>query len=184
MSVRVIAAVLATPVSLLTGAAGASATAAPPTSPGTTIASLPVQTCVDISTTTISGFYRYVYGATCTGSSAQTFRFRPVTTAPAGTYQIVNASSGQCLVQYQTGVKQHACTGSVPPDSTDTEWTLTRVGTTGNDYRFGVASTAGTSSPTCLQVYPRPRSHPGPVLLLQACDATHPTQVLTLTSAP
>jgi len=164
----------------------ASAGAAPVSAglPGTTIASVPIQTCADVSTAYLPGFYGYVYGATCTGSPAQTFRFVPLTGKPAGTYQIVNASSGKCLVQYQMGVKQHSCTGSVPPDGTVTEWTLVRVGSTGYAYRFVVTTTAATSSPTCLQVYPRPRSHPGPVLLLQACDSTQPTQTLTLTSAP
>ena len=184
MSSRVIAAMSIVPVLMLTGVAGGSPALAAVASPGTTIASLPVQTCVDVSTTNAIGFYGYVYGATCTGSSAQTFQFHPLTSGPAGTYQITSASSGQCLVQYQSGVKQHTCTGSVPPDSTDTEWTLSRVGTTGYAYRFVVTTTAGTSSPTCLQVYPRPKSHPGPVLQLQTCDTTQPTQVLTLTSAP
>jgi len=143
-----------------------------------------VHTCADVSTTKFGGFYGYVYGATCTGSPAQTFRFRPLKHKPAGTYQIVNAASGQCLVQSHNGVKQHRCTGSVPRDSSDTEWTLIKVGTTGHHYRFAVTTTTTTPSPTCLQVYPKPRSHPGPVFLLQRCDTTHPTQILALTSAP
>lgn len=182
-----IAAILAGTMSVFMGAAGGPAPAVA-ASPGTTIASIPVQTCADVSTASVSGFYGYVYGAGCTGSPAQTFQFRSLTGEPAGTYQIVNASSGQCLIQYQSGVKQHACSGSVPPDSTNTAWTLTQVGTTGYHYRFAVTTTTTTTtttaSPTCLQVYPKPRSHPGPVLLLQACDATQPNQVLTLTAAP
>lgn len=109
---------------------------------------------------------------------------QPLTGRPAGTYQIANVSNGQCLVQYQSGVKQHACTGSSPPDSTNTEWTLIKVGATECNFPFFVTTTAATSSPTCLQIYPKPRSHPGPVLPLQACDTTQPTQVLTLTFAP
>lgn len=179
-----IAAVLTGTISVLIGAAGLAVAPAAAASSGTTIASLPVQTCVDVSTANVSGFYGYVYGASCTGLPAQTFRFHSLTSEPAGTYQIVSASSGQCLIQYQSGVKQHACTGSVPPDSTNTAWTLTKVGATGYHYRFAVTTTIITASPTCLQVYPRPRSHPGPVLLLQACDSTQPNQVLTLTAAP
>lgn len=179
-----IAGMLAVTASVLAGAAGGSLVPVPANSPVSTIASLPVQTCADVSTANVSGFYGYVYGASCTGSPAQTFRFKPLTGRPAGTYQIANASNGQCLVQYQLGVKQHACTGSIPPDSTNTEWTLIKVGATGYNFRFVVTTTAATSSPTCLQIYPKPRSHPGPVLLLQACDTTQPTQVLTLTSAP
>ncbi len=187
MAARVFATRLAKTVIALAGiatAAGGYPATASAASTGTTIASLPVQTCADVSTTTAPGFYGYVYGATCTGSAAQTFRFTPVTTGPAGSYQITSASSKQCLVQYQSGVKQHACSGSIPPDSTSTEWTLIRVGATGSDYRFVVTTSAATSSPQCLQVDPKPRSHPGPVLLLQACDTTQARQVLTLTSAP
>lgn len=179
-----LAAMLAVTVSMLSAVAGGHPAPAPATPPGTTIASLPLQTCADVSTATISGFYGYVYGTPCTGSPAQTFRFTPLTTGPTGTYQIVNASTGQCLIQYATGVKQNACTGSVPADSTNTEWTLTRVGTTGYDYRFVVTTSIATSSPTCLQILPKPRSHPGTVLVTQACDTTQPAQVLTLTSAP
>lgn len=179
-----LAAMLAVTVSMLSAVAGGHPAPAPTTTPDTTIASLPLQTCADVSTATISGFYGYAYGTPCTGSPAQTFRFTPLTTGPTGTYQIVNASTGQCLIQYATGVKQNACTGSVPADSTNTEWTLTRVGTTGYDYRFVVTTSIATSSPTCLQILPKPRSHPGTVLVTQACDTTQPAQVLTLTSAP
>ena len=160
-----IPAAVAIAMTVLTTATGGLLAPVPAAPAGTTIASLPVQTCADVSTSYQPGFNGYVYGAPCTGSPAQIFRFKPLTGAPAGTYQITNTSSGQCLVQQYSGVKQHACTSSVPPDATDTEWTLTKVGTTGFHYRFVVTTTATTSSPTCLQVYPRPRSHPGPVLL-------------------
>ena len=184
MAARVIAAMLAVAMSGITGVAAESPAVAASVSPGTTIASLPISTCVDVSTAAVPGFYGYVYGATCTGSSAQTFQFHALSVGPVGTYQVTNSSNGQCLVQYQTGVRLHTCSGSVPPDALNTAWTLIGVGTTGHDYRFMVTSTAATPSPQCLQIYPKPRSHPGPVLLLQACDTTQPTQVLTLTAAP
>lgn len=184
MSARRIAAVCTMSALVSTGVLGGSPAEAASSLPTSTIASQPLQTCVDVSTASVSGFYGYVYGAACTGSSAQTLQFHAVTSGPPATFQITNVSSHQCLVQYQSGVKQHSCTGSVPPDPTDTQWTLQKVGTTGFAYRFAVTSTAGTPTPTCLQVNPKPRSHPGPVLQLLTCDNAQPNQVLTLTTAP
>lgn len=132
----------------------------------------------------MSGFYGYVYGAACTGISTQNFQFHHVISGSAGTFQITNVSSRQCLIQYANGVKQNPCSSSVPPDFINTEWTLTRVGSAGFAYRLAVTSTLGTVAPTCLQVGPGPASHPGPVMLLTTCDPAQPDQVLTLTTAP
>lgn len=184
MNSRQIMALLATPAALTLVLADTSPTAATTGLPKTTIASQPLQTCVDISTTQVSGFYGYVYGAACTGISFQNFQFHRVISGPAGTFQITNVSSRQCLIQYANGVKQNPCSGSVPPDSINTEWTLTRVGSAGFAYRLAVTSTLGTVAPTCLQVGPRLASHPGPVMLLTTCDPAQPDQVLTLTTAP
>lgn len=187
MNSRQILAFLVAPAALtlvVADTSSAVARVAPVGVPQTTIASLPIQTCADVNTALVPGFYGYVYGAACTGTSTQNFQFHPITSAPAGTFQITNVSSKQCLIQYSNGVKQNPCSGSVPPDASNTEWTLTRVGTTGFAYRFAVTSTLATAAPTCLQVGPKPASHPGPVLLLQACDPAQPDQVLTLTIAP
>lgn len=184
MAARRIAAVLTVSAWVATGMLGGAPARAAIGWPATTIASRSVHACVDVSTANVSGFYGYVYGAACTGSSAQSFQFLAVTNGPPGTFQIKSVSSRQCLIQYQSGVKQHSCTGSVPSDPTNTEWTLQKVGTPGFSYRFAVTSTAGTATPKCLQVNPRLPSHPGAVLQLQTCDNAQPNQVLTLTRAP
>ena len=161
---------------LVAPAAGA-ATAAPVSS----IRSPAQQTCLDVSTT--SGLFADTYGHACDGAASQAFAFHALSTGPANTYEITSRSSGQCLDQYRSGIRQEACTGSVPPDPANVEWTLEQVGTTGHRYNFVVTDTVGTPSPRCVTVSPRPNGYPGPLFDLAACNGD-PSQVLALTVAP
>ena len=42
----------------------------------------------------------------------------------------------------------------------------------------------GTSSPECVQVYPKPNGYPGPLFDLKACDPAQSDQIITLATAP
>ena len=170
--------------------------APPPVDPSPTVTSAPMvaapmsrifsvsqHTCLDVSTTNPSLSFDDIYGAPCNRSPTQSFAFHRLEHSPAGTFEIVSRSSGQCLDQYRFGVRQESCTGSVPPDPSNVEWTLQHVGATGHRYRFQVTSTLGSASARCIQVSPRPSGYPGPLFTLTACSSS-PAQVLTLTTAP
>ena len=141
-------------------------------------------TCLDVATTDPSAGFLDTYGHACNGSTTQAFAFHALSTGPAATYEITSQSTGKCLDQYRSGIRQESCTGSVPPDTTNVEWTLQRVGTTGHRYHMLVTTTVGTSSPRCVQVYPTPNGYPGPLFDLTACATNQPAQVLTLNTAP
>ncbi len=167
---------------LLTAGVAVAPASAATAAPVSRIYSAAQNTCLDVSTT--GGYFVYVYGNPCTGSAAQAFAFHAVAGAPAGTYEITSRSTGQCLAQYRFGVRQQSCAGSVPPDPTNVEWTLQRVGTSGYRYKFVVTSTLGTVSPRCVEVDPQAGGYPGPTFNLTACATGVAAQVLSLTTAP
>jgi len=160
----------------------ATAAAATPAVAVSTIQSVSQRTCLDIAAAAPGSNFLDTYGHRCSTAMTQQFAFRPL--PGANTYEITNQSSGKCIDQYRFGIRQQTCTGSVPPDYTNVQWTLQQVGTTGHQYRFEVTTTAATSSPRCIQVYPKPNGYPGPTFVLTACNTAAPDQILTLTSAP
>lgn len=164
-------------VAMVAGSAEQAAAAAPVS----TIGSAAQRTCLDAATANPGGD---MAGHRCTAGTSQSFAFHPIAGAPAGTYQIISQSSGLCLDQYRFGIRQASCTGSVPPDASNTEWTLTQQGSSGNRYHFVVTTTVGTPSPRCVQVYPTPPGYVGPRFAISPCNSNDPSQTLTLSAAP
>jgi len=164
-------------VAMVTGSAEQAAAAAPVS----TIRSTTQSTCLDAATTNPGGD---MAGQKCTATTSQSFAFHPISGAAAGTYQITSQSSGSCLDQYRFGIRQASCTGSVPPDASNTEWTLTRLGSSGNRYHFVVTTTVGTPSPRCVQVYPAPPGYVRPRFAISPWNSNEPSQILTLSTAP
>lgn len=158
------------------------AAATPAVAAVSTIQSVSQRTCLDIAAAAPGSNFLDTYGHRCSTSITQQFAFHPL--PGVNTYEITNQSSGKCIDQYRFGIRQQTCTGSVPPDYTNVQWTLEQVGTTGHQYRFEVTTTAATSSPRCIQVHPKPNGYPGPTFTLTACNTAAPDQILTLTRAP
>jgi hypothetical protein len=132
------------------------------------IASTVVHTCLDVSTTDPAHSFLDIYGNPCNGSAPQSFTFRPVAGAPAGTYQIGTSSPGSCVVKYRFGLRSATC--STTPNPAYDEWTLQPVGTSGHDYRMLVTSTVGSTYPGCVIVAPRPNGYPGPLFTVHICS--------------
>jgi hypothetical protein len=153
------------------------------TAPVSTIYSAALNTCLDTSTTDPSHYFLDTYGHPCDGAVSQDFAFHAQSSGPAGTYEITSQATGQCIVKYRQALRQAACTGTVPPDSSSNEWTLQPVGTTGHDYRFVLTSTVGSAYPACIQVNPAPGGYPGPLFNTTYCS-TNSAQVLTLSTTP
>lgn len=161
----------------MTPAAGASA-------PVSRIYSAAQRTCLDVSTTDPGHYFLDTYGHSCDGAASQSFTFTALSGTPVGTYEITSRSTGECLDKYRSAIRQESCIGSVPPDYTNAEWTLQRDGTSGHRYLFVWTPSVGTSSPECVQVYPKPNGYPGPLFDLTECDTSQPDQIITLTTAP
>ena len=177
-SARMMMAAAAVSAAAVLTAPAAGATAAAPVS---RIYSSTQHTCLDVSTG--GGSSSDIYGHRCDGAASQRFAFHALRGKPHGTYEITSRSNSRCIDQYRFGIRQESCTGSVPPDPTNVEWTLKRVGTTGHRYNFVVTTTVATSSPRCVTVSPKPNGYPGPLFDLAACTGA-PSQVLSLTTAP
>jgi hypothetical protein len=153
------------------------------TAPISSIYSAAQNTCLDTSTTDPSHYFLDTYGHPCNGSTAQAFAFHAMSTGPAGTYEVTSQATGQCVVPYRSALRQAACSGAVPPDSVNDEWTLQPVGTTGNQYRFVLTYTLGNPTPACIQVNPQPNGYPGPLFNLAYCSSST-AQILTLSTTP
>lgn len=174
---------VAAALTLATGLVGATPAAAV-SAPVTRIYSAAQHTCLDVATTDPGHYFLDTYGHSCDGHTSRAFAFHALAGAPADTFEITSQSTGQCLDKYRSAIRQEACTGSVPPDYTNVEWTLQRVGTTGHRYLFVWSPTVGTASPECVQVYPTPNGYPGPLFNLTSCNAAQADQVIALTTAP
>lgn len=154
------------------------------TPPVSRIYSASQHTCLDVSTTDPGHYFLDTYGHSCDGATSQSFAFHALSGTPAGTFEITSQSTGMCLDKYRYGIRQESCTGSVPPDYTNAEWTLQRVGTSGHRYMIVWTPTVGTSYPECVQVYPKPNGYPGPLFNLTNCNTSQPDQTITLATAP
>ena len=168
----------------VTGLLVPSTAAAAPIALTSSIRSATLSTCLDVGTTNPAQGFLDIYGHGCDGSTTQAFTFHPLSAGPTNTFEITSQASGRCIDQYRQGIRQESCTGSVPPDYTNAEWTLQRVGTTGHRYLFVETSTLGTLLPKCVQTYPKPNGYPGPLFTLSTCDKGEPAQVYTLTGTP
>lgn len=147
---------------------GANAQASAPSGP---IVNRSLHTCIDPSVS--PNPYDTLAGARCARSAAQTFTFEPVVAGqPAHTYQIIDSSSGQCVVPFRFAIQSGACASYSP-------WTLQLVGKARTTYQIVRTDTIGSASPRCWGVSPKAQGQPGPLFGLSSCNG-QPSQTFAL----